>query len=141
MRLIKTGIAACIALGTGACSHKVTTPQKFEGLYSGEFRYYNPQSNASAQSAPITVSFSGYIYDATGAPDKKPAGGSGTFSMEGNKVKFEEKSMWTADFDWNMILKGTYDYQVKADSLILTKTAEQGDNKYPTIYRYALKKN
>ena len=48
--------------------------------------------------------------------------GGGTFAIRGiNRVEFKDIHAWTADFDWNLILSGTYDYKIKGDSLILTK--------------------
>ncbi len=36
--------------------------------------------------------------------------GSGNYSVSNNKIIFNDENNWTADFDWNLILNGEYDY-------------------------------
>jgi len=109
--------------------------QSFSGTYSGKFIYDNPARSASATVSDASVTFSEGSYKAEGNPDKIPAGGSGTFSVAGKKVKFSDENMWTAEFDWGLILNGSYDYKINKDSLILTRQTEEGIK-----YQYRLKR-
>jgi hypothetical protein len=84
-------------------------------------------SVAPAPSGPVEVNFSSDSYQSTGNSNYIPAGGSGTFHILENKnIEFKNTNMWTANFDWNLILNGTYTYKLKGDSLILSKEAASG---------------
>ena len=43
--------------------------------------------------------------------------GSGTYSIEKDKIVFNDEKFWTADFDWNLILDGQYDYTFTGEKL------------------------
>lgn len=107
---------------------------KLKGSYSGTFTYHSPEA---PKTGPVTVTFDGTSYSSTRNPDYIPAGGSGTFEFrEKNTVKFEDQNMWTANFDWNLILNGEYDYEVKGDSLIITRSRNE-----VKLYEYRLKRS
>lgn len=64
--------------------------------------------------------------------------GSGTFNVDSKmEVSFRDTNVWTADFDWTILLDGTYTYQALGDSLILTKYTGQQKQNY---YEYRLKR-
>lgn len=70
--------------------------------------------------------------------------GSGLYETHtNNQAVFKDQNIWTADFNWNLILTGNYTYQVKGDSLILTKNLKAGGPleliEY-NYYQYRLKK-
>ncbi|MDR6561556.1 MULTISPECIES: hypothetical protein [unclassified Arcicella] len=49
-------------------------------------------------------------FSCSGNSNRIPAGGSGTFSSDNNKITFNDENAWTAEFDWGLILQGTYNY-------------------------------
>ncbi len=53
---------------------------------------------------------------------KFPALCNGTYSKSGNVITFENACTWTAEFDWTLILGGDWNYSLKGNSLVLTKT-------------------
>jgi hypothetical protein len=107
------------------------------GKYEGTFHH--------SVIAPVAVELAhGNTYSSSGNPDRIPAGGSGTFSILENKmIEFKDKNMWTADFDWNLILTGRFNYEIKGDSLILIRYFEPcavcSKSYYPS-YQYRLKR-
>ncbi len=126
MLLLLAGLAGC---------KKNNTKPVFNGTYSGKFTHGMEKNRATTDSE---INFSGNSYTSTL--------GSGTFTVQKNNViSFEDKNFYTTEFDWNMILKQDYTYQIKGDSLILTKkfpqVAKPGEVKVTDwLYQYRLKK-
>ena len=120
-----------------SCSDKLELA-RLKGSYEGTFTYYNQASSvAPIPSGPVVLTFTENAYLSSGNTNRIPAGGSGIFELaDDGKIKFEDQNMWTADFDWNLILNGSYKYKVKGDSLILKKELLGG----VTSYEYRLKR-
>lgn len=128
----KAALFILLAAGLSSCDE--TEMAKLKGSYSGTFIYHSPEA---PKSGPVTVTFDGTNYTSTRNPDYIPAGGSGTFAfMEKNRVKFEDQNVWMANFDWNLILNGEYSYEVKGDSLFITRAHNE-----VKLYEYRLKRN
>jgi len=129
----KSALFILLAAALSGCDE--TEIAKLKGSYTGTFIYH---SNAEApQSGRVTVTFEGASYTSTRNPDYIPAGGSGTFEFkEKNTVRFEDQNIWTANFDWNLILKGEYAYEIKGDSLIITRSRDE-----VKLYEYRLKRD
>ena len=128
--------AIILLLATSSCEEKSDHKTIIEGTYSGTFTNWNndPAANTVILNGQTTVTFSNNTYTSSGNDNKIPAGGSGTFKIEENFVNFVDRNVWTANFDWNLILNGSYTYSMKGDSLFLLKTL--GYNHY----RYELKR-
>lgn len=90
----------------------VPTDGKFKGTFTVTYRN-------DRKSGETTLVFENGRYSCSGNPDRIPAGGSGTYSIDNGKITFVEESFWTADFDWNLILEGQYDYQFDGKNLII----------------------
>ena len=127
-----------LILITVLCGCEKADLSNLHGSFSGTFVYMDPvSSKAPPPSGPVTISFSGNTYQSTGNPNRIPAGGSGTFKiLSKEEISFEDRNFWTADFNWNTILKGNYNYIIKGDSLFLTRS-ENG----LSIIEYRLKRN
>lgn len=123
------------SLMSGSCEKEDLS--KLKGTYTGTFVYTLPESSvAPPPSGIVTVAFDQNTYTSSGNPDRIPAGGSGTFNILNDKqVTFEDKNMWTADFDWGLVLSGTYTYRLSGDSLYLSKYRD--DFK---VYEYRLRR-
>lgn len=67
--------------------------------------------------------------------NRYPAICPGTYAVSGTTVEFTNDCVWTADFDWSLILSGTFEFTATSDSLHLVK--HNGD--VTDIYR--LKRN
>ena len=69
------------------------------------------------QTGETTVELKNGRFSCLGNPDMIPAGGTGTCSSDNNKITFTDENFWTADFDWNLELDGTYDYTFDGKNL------------------------
>ena len=106
-----------------------------DGTYTGTFRTLVNKKEQKTD-FEVTLDDRRFITNKGGA-------GLGPFEVgtRGN-VKFVDELFYTANFDWNTILTGDYNYQVKGDSLILNKmVALPTSGTDPAIYyQYRLKK-
>ena len=111
------------------------TYENIDGNYSGVFSVvYN---NDSTYSDSVTVYFNDSLnYDCSSKPNRIPAGGNGTYTQNDSTVTFSDINYWTADFDWNLILKGEYNYHLSSDSLIFSAHKNNVG-----FYKYELLKN
>ncbi|WP_316805508.1 hypothetical protein [Pedobacter nototheniae] len=111
------------------------------GNYEGTFNYTNGNKTAVS---PAKISFGPTTYSSAAQPGRKPAGGAGKYTFNSNSFKFTDTHIWTADFDWSLILNGDYAYKVMGDSLILTKSFAHIDNApsnaLASTYQYRLKR-
>jgi len=111
------------------------------GTYKGTF-YYNQANNM--ESFPASVTFKENTYSSVGQSNKKPAGGSGSYSIHSDSIHFKDQNAWTAEFDWGLILNDDYNYKIKGDSLILTKSItnliQPASNAVSVMYQYKLKR-
>ena len=88
-----------------------------DGIYRGIFTV--SYSNG-VQTGPVTVELKSGTYTCSSNSNRIPAGGSGTFRIINNKMSFTDDKMWTADFDWNLILNGEYESTFDGKKLLLT---------------------
>lgn len=143
--MYKKILIAAFILALSGCSDKLTL-SALNGTYTGKFYYIPPGENLNNEvSAPASVSFSDNNYSSKGGSGYIPAGGSGTFEIQKEEeiLDFKDQNIWTANFDWGLILNGKYKYQVKGDSLILTRFTEPcpSCSMMPDLYQYRLKRS
>lgn len=92
--------------------------QIITGKYTGSFTV-NYLSVSHAGNTTVELMDNGQ-YHCTGNPNYYPAGGSGSFTITGNKISFKDMGIWTANFDGNLILNGEYDYTFDGTTLIIS---------------------
>lgn len=127
----------------GACSEKLNLVV-IDGNYKGWFYYIPPNGTQITKSdEEIAVNLNGKEYTSSGSTNRVPAGGTGKYTvLNNNEVQFNDERIWTADFDWGLILNGNYKYEIKKDSLILTRNFEicPSCNTINGLYQYRLKR-
>lgn len=127
----------------GACSEKLNLTA-LDGTYKGFFYYIPPNGTQVTKSeSEISVNLSGKDYTSSGHANRIPAGGTGKYSvLANNEIEFHDEKVWTADFDWGLILNGNYKYEIKKDSLILTRNFQicPSCNTTNGLYQYRLKR-
>lgn len=147
MKYVRLTLLFTLLLFSGACSDKLNL-SLLDGNYKGNFYHIRPgDTNYFTSSEHISLNLLKKEYTSTGTDSRIPAGGSGEFILiNKNDVEFTDKQVWTADFDWNLILNGRYIYEFKNDSLILTrkfeicKTCIIKPGMMPGLYQYRLKR-
>lgn len=138
-------LSALLALLTIVTACKKNDQKFIVGKYEGNYyRFIIHQSKPGVGDKPVSVEFlSGDTYTSEGTANRMPAGGSGTYQVgKGGMINFTDKNVWTTDFDSNTILNGQFKYQVKADSLILTRYFPPCPNcdYIAAVYQYRLKR-
>ena len=78
-----------------------------DGTYKGTFTV---TYSSGVQIGQTTLELKNGRFSCAGNANRIPAGGSGSYSSDKNTITFQDENFWTADFDWNLILNGTYDY-------------------------------
>lgn len=102
------------------------------GVYKGIFTVTYPSESLSGQT---TLELKNGKFTCSANPDRIPAGGSGTFSINEHSIIFTDENRWTTDFDGNLILDGKYDYTFDGKKLIIS--ANKND---VGLYKYDLEK-
>lgn len=103
------------------------------GTYTGTFTV--EYSNGNSYSNTVTVTLNHNQYTCSNAENRIPAGGSGGYYLDGGKIVFLDENLWTADFDWNLILSGEYDLQL-AENNVEISAMKNGVG----FYQYKLQK-
>jgi hypothetical protein len=96
-----------------------------DGTYKGTFTVMYTSDTLSGKT---TLELRQGRFSCTRNPNRIPAGGSGTFTTDNNTITFNDESGWTADFDWNLILHGKYEYTYNGKKLIITANKNQVGN-------------
>ncbi len=90
------------------------------GTYVGTFTRSSP--TADYATAEVTLVLKDNSFSGSSEKTKYPAIGKGTYHVvEGQKIIFEDKSFWTAEFDWTLILDGEFSISTANDMVTLTK--------------------
>jgi hypothetical protein len=107
-----------------------------EGDYSGTFSVdYITGDDVSSE--PVSVDFkesNGYFSSSNS--DYSPAGGSGSYDLDGSKIIFVDTNIWPTVIDPHCVLSGTYEFSLEDEELIMTKFVPEFGN-----YRYELTKD
>lgn len=97
-----------------SCNKDEVTNYNIEGNYTGIFKRGENSSNVILQLQNNEFSGSsteGYV--------KFPAICKGTYIIENKEIIFENTCIWTAEFDWSLILSGNWNYSYKNNRLTL----------------------
>nr|WP_276901359.1 hypothetical protein [Pedobacter kyonggii] len=137
--------ALILSLG---CKKSTNVDVLLDGNYTGVLVITNSIKSVP-ETRPITISLQDGKFNIAPSTDVnlKPSGGKGTYTFKKGIGYFTDEGVWTADFDWNMILTGEYDIRSSGIDLTLrkrfnVKTSLSPATSYATIdYEYILKRN
>jgi len=133
----------CLTYFSGCEKNEKNIPNKEnivtfqDGNYVGTFK--RELSWTDSYTANVTMTFSSNVWSGTSDITEYPALCSGTYSMKGDTIIFENYCAWTAEFDWSLILSGKYVLETKEDSVEIYRNYPRTE---PVLYtdRYKLKK-
>lgn len=94
-------------------------PVSVQGTYTGTFRRSTPTGDEMV--ANVTLELSDQAFSGGSNISRYPAICHGTYNLEGAHITFENECIWTADFDWTLILGGTFEIKSSGGQLELTK--------------------
>lgn len=113
-----------LATAVSSCKKNDNNPvAKLNGTYAGTFQRKVSGTGAVSN---VNLSFSDNAWNGESQMAKYPALSHGTFSIAGNKINFKNESVWTAEFDWSLILNGDYDINTSGNTITITKTYSNG---------------
>jgi hypothetical protein len=118
--LVWIGLAA---LSISCSDDDVIAPDE---VYTGIFYRVAPQIKTKA--ADVTLELSGNKFAGISSETHYPAICSGSFIREGNSIKFQNECVFTADFDWTLIVDGTYEISEDDENLFFIQ--DLGDEVY-----------
>jgi hypothetical protein len=98
------------------------------GNYSGVFFRSSPTGTWTESQVSLHLnanSFSGQSSDA-----RYPAICHGSWTSGDETIEFSNACIWTADFDWTLILDGEYKFELKGDHLKIWKTTGDKTDTY-----------
>ncbi|MEL6535971.1 MAG: hypothetical protein AAFQ98_11190 [Bacteroidota bacterium] len=90
-----------------------------DGEYSGVFERNGTRVN-------VELSFDNGVYSGASETEKFPAICDGEYSVANQQIQFSNECIWTTEFDWTLILDGSWEYTLEGNSLVMTK--ENGDS-------------
>lgn len=110
-----------------------------DGTYTGTFQRKPVWSDG--QLANISIAFSSGSWSGQSDIVKYPALCRGSYTIEGNKIIFTNDCIWTAEFDWSLILGG--EYLISIDNGIIEITRDYSNaytDAYEDIYLLEIEK-
>ena len=97
-----------------SCSKK-DNGQNINGSYIGVFERNGNTSN-------VELTLNNGQYNGQSTKDRFPALCNGNYTISGSSITFTNNCMWTADFDWTLILNGEWNYTISNNTLTLIKS-------------------
>lgn len=130
--------ALILSLG---CKKPTTVDVLLDGNYTGVLVITNSVKSVPV-TRPISISLQDGKFNIMPGADLKPSGGKGTYTFKNGIGYFTDEDIWTADFDWNMILNGEYNIRSSGVDLTLRKRSNVKTDSSSTIdYEYILKRS
>lgn len=119
MKKLALIISVFLMVNGTSCSEREITLSSLEGEYTGIFLRSTP--NAKFQPANVSLLFEGSSFSGASDVARYPAICRGTFGISGNEISFENACFFTADFDWSLILSGTWKMTIEGEEVVLRK--------------------
>lgn len=116
MRFLVPIVTLCLlaALLIAACKKDSndSLPADFDGRYSGSFH------RTGMDTTDVVLTFSDNRFEGQSSHEKYPATCHGSFEGDRDFISFADSCTWTADFDWSLILNGTYSLSFRPDKTL-----------------------
>jgi len=89
------------------------------GIYIGTFQ--RQLAFGGGDVVQVSINFDSDTWTGSSSNNKYPALCNGTYVINGQKIIFSNKCVWTADFDWTLILTGEYNFTVNGNQLTISR--------------------
>lgn len=93
----------------------------------------------SGPEAEVTIMVNEGRWEGNSSKSRYPALCKGSYTTKDNTITFENECMWTADFDWTLILSGTFEVILTDQHMIWEKRSGSGSEQ--VIDRYTFPKS
>lgn len=135
MKDLITSVALAGLLLLSGCQDNPTASDsvQIEGEYNGTFTitYHVGTDSARTETGAVEFSFDDGRYDVDGEQRYLPPRGGGKYTI-GRSINLTDREFHTAEFDWSLILNGSFDYELKESTLTMTQLSEDR-NRYREI--------
>ncbi len=123
--LFSTTILFIIASCNKNSDDVINSQNTITGGFAGTFQ----RSGGDTSHVKLLFSPNG-VYEGETANPRYPAICGGTYSISGSTITFNDTCNWTADFDWTLILDGTYNFSHLGDSIKIWRTSSGITDEY-----------
>ena len=113
--------------GLLGCS-KEKFEKEIEGNYTGTFQRTSPAGLYPQQQVSLSLKDNSYSGQSSNA--RQPAICHGGWDAGYRTINFDNACIWTADFDWTLILDGEFKYELNGTHLKMWKTVGQVTDTY-----------
>jgi hypothetical protein len=110
--------------------------QELEGNYSGTFQRFSGET--AGEIALVELNFENGNWEGTSSKQKYPALCNGTYKIENQEITFTNACFWTAEFDWTLILSGTYKFEQSQNTLKFERILGTGENQVRDVYVFSI---
>ena len=124
-------LALILVTGLLSCN-KEKFEEEIEGNYTGTFQRVSPTGFYGPQQVSLHLKDNSFSGESANA--RNPAICHGSWEPGSSTINFKNACMWTADFDWTLILDGEFKYELNGMHLSMWKTTGE------VIDRYELEK-
>ena len=114
MKLNKTILTGLLIIAF-ACNNDDDPHININGTYTGTFERSGVLSN-------VELDFAENAFTGSSEVNKYPAICNGNYSKTSNEITFSNLCIWTAEFDWTLILDGNWTFDLNGDNLTLIKS-------------------
>jgi hypothetical protein len=122
MRYLSLFISCLLLFAISSCKKpKNDRPIILNGTYKGTFE----RTSYDKEQSEVILKFSADgTYQGSSNQPKYPAlcNSGGNYSISRKKVTFRSMCIWTAEFDWTLILEGDYQIEQDGDTVRISKS-------------------
>ena len=111
-------LAMVLFTGLLACN-KEKFEEQIKGSYKGTFQRVSPTGFYPPQQITLHLNDNSFSGESTNA--RQPAICHGSWEAGGSNINFKNGCVWTADFDWTLILEGDFEYELNGTHLKMWK--------------------
>ena len=96
-----------------------TEQQQYDlsGLYVGYFH------RTGMDTSLVSLRFTTDGFEGSSNMTNYPAICGGSYQLQENRIRFTDTCMWTANFDWSLILSGEYNVEITEATMRIWRTA------------------
>ena len=109
-------IGIVLAILFYSCEKTESASYSLGGTYMGMF------SRTGMDTTQVTLFFDQNRFNGKSSRANYPAVCAGTFLLEDNTIQFRDTCAWTANFDWSLILSGSYNINISDGTVRIWKT-------------------
>jgi len=115
----------------------VLTPE-LNGTYTGTFQRFSGET--AGEISIVEMNFDNGTWGGTSTIQKYPALCAGEYTLGSGEITFTNGCFWTAEFDWTLILSGTFKFRKTQTNMTFEKTMGTGENQIRDVYVFPIGK-